>query len=1166
MNRISITSSLLLILLVLFCLPSPLPAQPKSTAARDLRLRLDSEYRLRRAEAESIATALRLPIRKVAGDGRTIELQRFVNGAPLYYVTDNINSGKTISSDLVYPGGAAGYSLTGFGMVLGEWDAGGVRTSHQEFGGRVATSEGALHRHSTHVAGTMIAAGVQPNARGMAYGAILKAYDWNNDLTEMTAQAEAGLRVSNHSYGFVTGWEYNYRGDGLWAWFGDTGVSQVEDYKFGYYSTESRDWDAVAYNSPYLLIVKSAGNDRNDGPGGPVKHWIWNGSWDTVVAARNKDGNSGYDCIDGAAVSKNPLVVGAVADLPGGYSTPSGVVMSSFSAWGPTDDGRIKPDVVANGVGLYSTFEGSNTAYGTYSGTSMAAPSVAGSVGLLLEHEQNLHPGDSLRASTLKAIIINTADEAGTDPGPDYRFGWGLMNTRKAADLMTLDTVDGAGSHVSELTLANGDTLLVDIASSGMEPLKATICWADPGIGTAPVSLDPPNIMLKNDLDLRLIRKSNGTVSSPWTLNPGSPSAAAGTGDNIRDNVEQVFVADPGRTLYTLRITHKGSLISGPVRVSLAVSGNVPSLGPALSVATDSVGYSLVPGAVLGDSLTLYNEGDTTLRAMVTKDPGSFWISLTEDSVSIPAFDSARVHYTLDGALWSQWTDYSGTITLTSSDTAASPLETAVSVEVLGPTVSPSKSFFVILLDSAEIGTDTLRVRNPGYIPLDVVVHDSSGVLPSWLAVAPDSFTVPPGDSVAVVLTTNPGNEPLGDYATDLRITSNDSSTGPLLVPVFMNIGTRTLYQVGVTSRWNMISLPVEPITGLKTVLFPGASTAAFGFNGGYYQADTLETGPGYWIKFPSAGSVDIDGFLYSADTIPVFTGWNMVGSVSESVPVAGVVTSPEGIIASMWYGYDGGYIRSDSIVPGKAYWVQVSADGEIYLGGPPAAAPKARPAVDAGTVNSLTIADREGNSQTLWFGGTEPAPGITTLPPAPPAGAFDVRFAGDISYGSFTGGGNDDRSLQAFVSSPAGEVTVTPALAALEAGESITLVDGGGKTYPLTDGSPVTVPVERGGAKTEFRIVRGGEGLPAEYALDQNYPNPFNPVTTISFALPEDALVSVKIFNILGSEVGSVAAKRYPAGRHAVTFDAGALPSGVYLYAMRAGTFSMTRKMVLMR
>ena len=459
------------------------------------------------------------------------EIKRVENGIPKYNITDNINAAKTISTNKLWSGSGFGYSLSGSGVTLGEWDGGLVLTSHQEFGGRVtAPDAAALSTHSTHVAGTMVAAGVSANAHGMSHQANLIEHDWTNDDTEMATEASIGLKVSNHSYGLITGWNYNYYNDSKWVWFGDSAISEVEDYSFGFYNTEAETWDGIAVAYPNYLICKSAGNDRDEGPSGAVNHWFFkNGIKTASTKLRNRDGNGGFDCIASSGVAKNLLTVGAINDITSGYANPSGVVMSSFSCWGPTDDGRIKPDIVANGVSLFSTIESATNAYGSLSGTSMATPSASGSLGLILQYQTMLHGATPLRSSTVKALIINTADEAGAATGPDYTFGWGLMNTLKAVQLMTSDSADGFGTHIRETSLSNGQTKEFEVSCDGTSPLKATICWTDPAATPVGASLDPTNIMLVNDLDVRIVRKRDNTVYQPWILNPASPSTAVPT-------------------------------------------------------------------------------------------------------------------------------------------------------------------------------------------------------------------------------------------------------------------------------------------------------------------------------------------------------------------------------------------------------------------------------------------------------------------------------------------------------------------------------------------------------------------------------------------------------------------------------------------------------------
>lgn len=266
--------------------------------------------------------------------------------------------------------------------------------------------------------------------------------------------------------------------------------------------------------------------------------------------------------------------------------------MSDFSSFGPTDDGRIKPDLVAAGVNIYSLGNG-NCDFAYLSGTSMATPNVCGSLGLILElHDRLYGTNQPLLASTLKGLAIHTADEAGHYPGPDYRFGWGLFNARAAALLVQSNYASGSLTHLKEVRLTGGNSIEFPVVSGGTQPLNVTIHWNDPP-GTPPsASLDPTNRMLVNDLDLRLI--GPGSVTNfPWILDPVTRTNAAANGDNFRDNVERVTLTNATAGTYLVRVTHKGTnLLTGITGatneqwVSVFVSGNTLQTAPPLQIAS----------------------------------------------------------------------------------------------------------------------------------------------------------------------------------------------------------------------------------------------------------------------------------------------------------------------------------------------------------------------------------------------------------------------------------------------------------------------------------------------------------------------------------------------------------------------------------------------------
>ncbi len=494
-------------------------------------------------------------------------------GFPIYISTAGNISAATISTDKVWSKYAVSGSSNNMLQKLAIWDGGTVRKTHIELTGRILQKDSAFSIHSaddhaTHTTGTMIATGINSAVKGMSYGTQkLVVYDFMNDFAEVSSEA-SGLLLSNHSYGTNAGW---LRNGGSWFFYGNP--DSLEDYKFGFYGQEAQMWDSILYNAPNYLIVQAAGNNRDqNGPsvGGSFQYFSPLDS-STVLSGTRRAGmsnNDSYNTIPTYGNAKNILTVGAVNGLTNGYTTSSNVVMSTFSSWGPTDDGRIKPDLVANGVGVLSTTASSDKAYGVISGTSMAAPSVTGSLFLLQELYSKKHNGSFLKSASLKGIAIHTADEAGTTPGPDYQFGWGLMNTKKAADF-----VENKFDTVIENVLNNPDTFRYSFVASGGDMVKATLVWTDaPASINYAYRLNNPTTKLINDLDVTVV--SNGKTYFPWVLNPNQPQQAAFKGVNILDNVERVDIDStiPGN-LYTVIITHKGNLQRGSQAFSLIISG-----------------------------------------------------------------------------------------------------------------------------------------------------------------------------------------------------------------------------------------------------------------------------------------------------------------------------------------------------------------------------------------------------------------------------------------------------------------------------------------------------------------------------------------------------------------------------------------------------------------
>jgi len=570
--------------------------------------KLESE---KKALAVARAQELGLPIRVERPDGTVQEVVDVdSSGHPLYFTTHNVSAAISTGANVL---NAAPYDLRGTNsLMLGVWDGGSARATHQEFGGRISVRDGSGSiDHATHVAGTMIAAGVVASAKGMAPVAPVASYDWNSDKTEMTAAGAVTATeainstnkflISNHSYGFIAGWNYVAGGSPyrVWEWYGNGTTNTSVEADFGMYNTQARDSDSLAFSAPYFLMFRSAGNERNNNPSTNQSVALSPGSTTVVNYDPNLhpggDGTyrGGFENISYDSVAKNVITVGSVLDaVTSGTRDSSKATPSSFTSFGPTDDGRVKPDVVANGEGVYSSLNSGDTSYGSYSGTSMSSPNAAGTAALLAQDYVRLF-GQAMRASTLKGLLIHTADDRG-NAGPDYQYGWGLINGKAASDLIRDHHANPLKIRLTENSMpTNGTTITHEFVWDGSSPIRVTMSWTDPA-GTATTSSDFRSARLRNNLDLKIIAP-DGTQHLPYTMpfvgtwTQSSISLPATTGINNTDNVEQVYVATPTASgVYRAVVSFQGTLANNQV-YSLLVSGSANEAPPPPALKLEAV-------------------------------------------------------------------------------------------------------------------------------------------------------------------------------------------------------------------------------------------------------------------------------------------------------------------------------------------------------------------------------------------------------------------------------------------------------------------------------------------------------------------------------------------------------------------------------------------------
>ena len=758
--------------------------QANSRVLQNIRDKNASEWSERQIRIEKYANENRIQVRRELPDGNVIELVDVTNDFPWFYSTHNSGAATTTRADKLYTGGGMGLNLDGSSLPsIGVWDAGSVLTSHQEFDGRVtqADNSSSVSNHATHVSGTLIAKGVTAKAKGMAYGARLNAYDWTNDNSEMAEAAAGGMVISSHSYGYTYGWN----GD---KWYGNPTISKTEDYRFGFYSSYTKTWDDIAYNAPYYLIVKSAGNDRgNKGPDG---------------SEYPADGGSdGFDCIGTDAVGKNVLTVGAVNQVSS-YTSPSSVSMYAASSWGPVDDGRIKPDVVGKGVFVYSTSGSSNSAYATMNGTSMATPNVAGTLALLQEHYMNLN-GNPMRSATLKGLVIHTADETGPAMGPDYMYGWGLVNGERAASVISARQVNDI--VLQELQLKNGGSYQLELVSNGTEPLKASIVWTDPAGSVLSPSLDPTDRTLVNDLDLRI---SKGTSNFyPWSLDPYNPSAAANRNmKNYVDNVEVVLIENPAPGNYTLTVSHEGYMSSNQ-NFSLIITGatQFEMNAPVADFSADK--RNVTPG----ESIQFTNKS--------TQAPNSFKWEFTGPATLNSTLENPKVSFTQPGT-------YSAKLTV--SNTAGSDTKTVqnyISVNAAQVQANFTASATSIM-EGASVNFTDQSANNPTQW--------------NW------SFE---GGTPAVSTQKNPSVTfaKAGSYGVTLKV-SNDNSTDEIIKSGYIQVSMPAPVAAFTAGTTNIMAGSSVQFTSTST----NATSYSWSFEGGNPSTST-QANPS--VQYPNPGT-----------------------------------------------------------------------------------------------------------------------------------------------------------------------------------------------------------------------------------------------------------------------------------------------------------------------
>jgi photosystem II stability/assembly factor-like uncharacterized protein len=365
---------------------------------------------------------------------------------------------------------------------------------------------------------------------------------------------------------------------------------------------------------------------------------------------------------------------------------------------------------------------------------------------------------------------------------------------------------------------------------------------------------------------------------------------------------------------------------------------------------------------------------------------------------------------------------------------------------------------------------------------------------------------------------------------------------------------------------WNMVSVPLSVGNFLKDSVFPTSTSKAFAYQTGYVVRDTLSNGRGFWLKFDGPQFTNMTGDSIFTDSINVQAGWNIIGSISRPVPLSGIVEEPPGLISSSVFGYRRGYAETDTLFPGRGYWVKTVSGGKIHLSSAIAVpGTSIQPLSADDELNRLTIADAAGFEQTLYFtsGASVHRLGAADLPPPAPGRSGDARFSSNRMLETFSPGSGTGTGMEIRTSNLSAPVKLSWRIA--DESHGYTLQTAGGSQVSITGTGEIVLMTPPG--KLSLRASSGGTaGLPGQFNLGRNYPNPFNPVTTIPFSLPSDSPVRLTVYDIGGREVENLMEGPLTAGEHAVRWDASGYASGLYFYRLTVPGRSVTSKMILLK
>ena len=513
--------------------------------------------------------------------------------------------------------------------------------------------------------------------------------------------------------------------------------------------------------------------------------------------------------------------------------------------------------------------------------------------------------------------------------------------------------------------------------------------------------------------------------------------------------------------------------------------------------------------------------------------------------------------------------DTAGNIVDIAEGQAAGNIGLEIYIDITAPVI-PDETLLTICDDGTVTGAVGAVGQDHWAQPLKVTLYGNSlltDVLAEFWANSDGSF--------------NATLDPAPTAGTEIFVTAMDHATNESNATSVMATTCDVPFSYGMNTGWNMRSVPVEPADATLSTLFPDAQNM-WKHDGNYQPAVVAATGEGYWLLYGNDDVEEITGLPVRSYTRTLNAGWNILGSLIETVPVSSIIDVAAGSPATLSgnclagdvWGWNGAYEVAFSVEAGYAYWVFALYECEISLSipeaGAAARAPVAEPRLNplwesVVTVNSAT------ESKALHFGGNDNSSAdydarYDVLAP-PPAPAMDLQayFTGDAGVMNFY---RDVRGLQdnlwTLHVNAENAMTLTWDVTAIPQ-EMAARIRANGAEVDMRAQSSISLT--KGPHDLDITV----KLIPKAFDLAQNYPNPFNPETNISYGLPEDANVVLKVYNVLGQEIRTLVDGQQSAGFFTVMWDGtndfGEMVStGVYIYRITAGQYAASKRMVLVK